>query len=78
MHEFAAHRFVFTREEPGLLRIAFGNQGPPINAEGKRAPVYTHAVTLTSANAIALANMLLKHIAQPEDQAMIRSSAEHS
>ncbi|MDB5317827.1 MAG: hypothetical protein JWO26_2428 [Rhodospirillales bacterium] len=76
MPEFAAHKFVFTSEEPGrLLRIAFGNQGPPVDSQGTRSAIYTHAVTLTPDSAIALAHMLLKHIAQPDDGNRARSSA---
>lgn len=65
MSEFASSVFVFSREEHGLLRIAFGNGGP-YRADGTRTPVYTHAVTVTTDFAIELARLLLKHCAEPE------------
>jgi hypothetical protein len=77
MPEFAAHTFTFLYEEPGLLRVAFGNGGPFIDTDGGRAPVFTHAVTMTPALAVELARLLLKHCAQPEAEKAV-SSAELS
>lgn len=66
--EFVATSFVFTRESKDLVRIAFGNGGPPVGPEGPREPVYTHAVTLTPELAVDLAGMLLKFYAQPDGE----------
>lgn len=65
--EFAASVFSFTPEAKGLVRIAFGNGGPPVGPTGSREPVYTHAVTLTPEVAVELAGLLLKHFAQPKE-----------
>ena len=47
IQEFSALKFVVKREG-GFVRIAFGNNGPPVNEQGLNGcPVYTHAVTLT-------------------------------
>jgi hypothetical protein len=66
MPEFAASRFAFTGEAEGQVRIAFGNLGPFVN-EGQRAPVYTHAVTLSPTIAVELARVLIEHYANPKD-----------
>jgi hypothetical protein len=66
MPEFSATNFTFTQEAAEQVRIAFGNKGPYINAGGTRAPVYTHAVTLTPDIAVELARLLLKHYAAPK------------
>ena len=75
MPEFAAHQFAFTAEEPDLVRIAFGNGGPVVDATGTRKPVFTHAVTITPALAVELARQLLKHYAQPDAER--RAAAEY-
>lgn len=67
MHEFAATSFIFTREGPNLVRIAFGNSGPHMS-ETIRQAVFTHAVTLPPEVAVELAGMLLKAYAEPEAQ----------
>jgi hypothetical protein len=68
MAEFAATSFIFTREAKDLVRIAFGNNGPRVDATGAREPVYTHAVILTPEMAVDLAGMLLKHYAAPVEE----------
>jgi hypothetical protein len=68
MHEYAATIFTFSGEAPNLVRVAFGNGGPHVNASGPREPVYTHAVTLTPELAVDLAGVLLKHFAKPDDK----------
>ena len=65
--EFAATTFVFTREAPNLVRIAFGNQGPRKTPNSGREPVFTHAVTLPPEVAVNLAGLLLKFFAEPQD-----------
>ena len=61
--EFSALRFANFREH-GVVRIAFGNNGPPTNETGARGtPVFTHAVTLTEEVALSLANSLTELIA---------------
>lgn len=67
MPEFSATNFAFSQEAQEQVRIAFGNQGPVINTEGERSPVYTHAVTLPPNIAVALARVLLEHYAKPTD-----------
>lgn len=67
MPEFSAANFVFSQEAQEQVRIAFCNQGPVINTQGDRAPVYTHAVTLPPSIAVALAHVLLEHYAKPAD-----------
>lgn len=65
IQEFSAAQWVFDRSG-GLIRIAFGNQGPPINEQGKRGcPVYTHAVTMTKSMALDLAKKLRDFLAAP-------------
>lgn len=66
IQEFAASAFRFTRENTHLVRIAFGNNGPCVDAAGNRHPVYTHAVTLPPDLALQLADLLLKHYSAPE------------
>lgn len=66
MPEFAASSFVFSGEGEGQVRIAFSNGGPFVN-ERERAPVFTHAVTLSPAAAVELARVLLEHYASPKD-----------
>lgn len=66
MHEFAASVVTYSVETEGQVRIAFGNQGPYID-EHTRAPVYTHAVTLSPAIAVDLARLLIQHFARPAD-----------
>jgi hypothetical protein len=73
--EFAATTFVFTREGPNLVRIAFGNAGPHVVPGQGRRSVFTHAVTLPPETAVQLAGMLLKFFAQPDDQRS-KTSAE--
>jgi hypothetical protein len=65
MPEFAATTFFFTWEAAEQVRIAFGNRGPFVDANGTRLPVYTHAVTLTPETAVDLARQLLKRYASP-------------
>lgn len=71
--EFSASFITFTRENYGQVRIAFGNSGPYINAEGERTPVFTHAVTLPPDLAIELSRLLLKSYAEPEADHSISS-----
>ena len=66
MQEFAASAVTFSVETEGQVRIAFANQGPYID-EHTRAPVYTHAVTLSPAIAVDLARLLIQHFARPAD-----------
>lgn len=73
INEFAASALTFTRENFGQVRIAFGNSGPYINAEGARTPVFTHAVTLSPDLAVELARLLLKSYAEPETDHSISS-----
>lgn len=73
--EFAASQFIFTREASSSVRIAFGNRGPCISADGTREAVYTHAVTLSPEDAVALAGLLLKLYGEPKDQ-QSQTSAE--
>lgn len=68
MAEFAATSFTFTREGPNLVRIAFGNLGPVVAADGRREAVFTHAVTLPPETAVDLAGLLLKFYGEPDDQ----------
>ncbi len=63
--EFAATTFAFTREGANLVRIAFGNDGPYMSP-AKRTPVYSVAIVLPPDVAVSLANMLLKHYAEPD------------
>lgn len=67
MPEFAASTFAFSGEAEGQIRIAFGNAGPFVSAEGERRQVFTHAVTLPSSLAVDLARVLLEHYARPKD-----------
>jgi hypothetical protein len=63
--EFAATRFIYSIEDQGQVRIAFGNAGPFTDATGRRdSPRYTHAVTLPPDLAITFAQSILKHFAQ--------------
>lgn len=73
--EFASTCFMFTREAKDFVRIAFGNNGPVVSLDGTRAPVFTHAVTLTPEMAVDLAGMLLKFYAEPAGDKS-RSSGE--
>ncbi len=66
MPEYAASMFVFSREHPGFVRIAFGMNGPVVDDAGKRQPVFGHAVLLPPEVAVELARQLLKHYAEPE------------
>lgn len=65
--EFAATGFSFSPGVEAEVRIAFGNQGPVVNAQGERSPVYTHAVTLPRSVAVDLARILIEHYAKPAD-----------
>ncbi len=63
VQEFSALKFIIKREH-GLIRIAFGNNGPPVNEKGLNGcPVYTHAVTMTEAAALDLSKVLRDLIA---------------
>jgi hypothetical protein len=63
VQEFAALRFMIFREH-GVVRIAFGKNGPPIDESGNRGTSsYSHAVTLTEAAAVNLANTILEVVA---------------
>jgi hypothetical protein len=65
IHEFSALKVVIKREGD-LVRIAFGNNGPPLNEKGLNGcPVYTHAVTMTPALALVLSKLLRDLIAAP-------------
>ena len=75
MPEFAATTFYFTQESKDFVRIAFGNGGPVVGPDGRREPVYTHAVTLTPELAVDLAGLLLKFYGQREGERS-SSSAE--
>lgn len=68
MPEFAASRFLFSLENENMIRIAFGNNGPFIDAKGSREPTYSHAVTLAPETAVELARLLLKHYAAPVER----------
>jgi hypothetical protein len=58
IQEFSALRVVVMYEND-LIRIAFGNNGPPLDEQGLRGcPVYTHAVTITPALALVLSKLL--------------------
>jgi hypothetical protein len=58
IQEFSALR-VIVKKDGGLIRIAFGNHGPPLNEQGLNGcPVYTHAVTMTPALAVDLSRLL--------------------
>jgi hypothetical protein len=67
MQEFSAAKWLLHREgSGGLVRIAFGNGGPPINEQGQRGcAVYTHAVTMTEAMALDLVRKLRDFLASP-------------
>lgn len=73
MPEFAATRFLFSAEDENVIRIAFGNNGPYVNAEGMREATYTHAVTLSAKTAVELARLLLKHYAEPVERSKKQS-----
>jgi len=63
VQEFSALRFIIKRDG-GLIRIAFGNNGPPVNEKGLNGcAVYTHAVTMTEAAALDLSRVLRDLIA---------------
>jgi hypothetical protein len=64
VHEFYVSRFVFVKDG-GLVRVALGRHGPPINAEGAKGPaVYSHAITMTEAVALELSKQLRDIIAR--------------
>jgi len=67
IHEFSALRVIVKRDGGGdLVRIAFGNNGPPLNEQGLNGcPVYTHAVTMTPALAVVLSKLLRDLVASP-------------
>ena len=65
MAEYAATVFSYTMEDNLLMRIAFGNGGPFIDADGQRAPRYTHAVTLPPTVALDLAQKIIASYAKP-------------
>jgi hypothetical protein len=67
MPEFAATEFAFSREHKDFVRIAFGNAGPMVSADGKRIKVFTHAVMLPPNVAVELARLVLKFYAEPAD-----------
>ncbi|WP_156333436.1 hypothetical protein [Achromobacter sp. 2789STDY5608621] len=71
MAEFAASTYNFSREAPEQVRIAFGNQGPIVDTDGNRMPVFTHAVTLPPAIAVDLARQILEHYAKPADDSKL-------
>ncbi|CAN1721399.1 protein of unknown function [Hyphomicrobium sp. 1Nfss2.1] len=61
--EFAALRWLLYRES-GIVRIAFGHNGPPTDEAGSRGtPVFTHALILTEEGAVNLANSILAVVA---------------
>lgn len=63
VQEFAALRFMIFREY-GVVRIAFGKYGPPIDESGNRGiSSCSHAVTLTEEAAVNLANTILEVVA---------------
>lgn len=64
IEEFAASHFIYT-DEDGSVRIAFGNRGPVVSADGSREPVFTHAITISAGLAVELARHLLKRVAEP-------------
>jgi hypothetical protein len=65
IQEFSALRVVIKRESD-LIRIAFGNNGPPLNEQGLNGcPVYTHAVMMTPGLALTLSKLLRDLIASP-------------
>ena len=63
--EFAGEAFIFTRDNPELVRIAFGNAGMRSGDGFKRVPSYHHAVTMPASLAIELARLLLEKYAAP-------------
>lgn len=68
VQEFAAHRYMVMRDD-GLIRIAFGLNGPPTDEAGGRGPsVFTHAVSMTPALALVMARGLTDLLAQPETE----------
>ena len=65
INEFSASKFI-VKSDGEIIRIAFGNSGPPLNEQGLNGcPTYTHAVTLTSAMAVELSRVLRDVIAGP-------------
>jgi hypothetical protein len=65
IQEFAAHRFVIKREGD-LIRVGFGNPGPPLDEKGQHGcAVYTHAVTMSPTLALELSRTLRDIIAGP-------------
>ena len=66
--EFAASKFALMSES-GLVRIAFGNSGPPLDEKGKRGVgTYTVAVSITPELALDMGKAILKTLATPEKQ----------
>jgi hypothetical protein len=63
IQEFAAFRYLISREN-GLIRIAFGNNGPFLDEQGARGcAVYSHAVSMTPVLALELSKSLRDLIA---------------
>jgi hypothetical protein len=71
--EFAASTWAYTDETTESVRLVFGNQGP-YAADGRRTPIYTHAVTLSAGAAVDLAEALLKRFAAPSAQRPMTSA----
>lgn len=66
MGDFASTRFIYTREGDGRIRIAFGSDGPFVDAMGNRSPVFHCAVTISDDLAVTLAERLLEFVARPK------------
>jgi hypothetical protein len=65
IQEFSALKVAIKREGD-LIRIAFGNNGPPLNEEGLNGmPVYSHAVSITTGLAVVLSRLLRDLAASP-------------
>jgi hypothetical protein len=66
IQEFAALKFAIMNQQ-GLLRIAFGMPGPPLDEKGNRGDaIYTHAVSMTPELALELSKILRNLIAAPQ------------
>lgn len=68
MPEYAATSFIYTPEGRDLIRVAFGNHGPVIDAHGNRSPRYTHAVTLPPDVALDLAQKIISLYGNPKGE----------
>lgn len=71
--EFAASTWGYTDETAESVRLVFGNQGP-YTPDGRRMPIFTHAVTLSAGAAVDLAEALLKRFAAPPAQRPMTSA----